>query len=110
MSAAISRLTPVQERQSENRRRTSRLAARAVAQLNSMDGEHVRVAIGDLSAHGCSVRCLSDWLRAGRFVSVGIEDQPPLPALIRWVRDDIAGLEFLRPIPADRSEWHSLIA
>jgi hypothetical protein len=109
MGNAISRLTPAQETVSANRRKITRLAVQAVAQLCSLDGENVRVAIGDLSAHGCSVRCVSGWLRAGRFVSIGIADEPPLRAVVRWVRDDLAGLEFLRPVPSDRSEWHALM-
>lgn len=85
------------------------MAAQIVARLSSMDGETVRVTIGDLSAHGCSVRCVADWLRTGRFISVGMDEGPPLRAVVRWVRDNLAGLEFRRPMSAGRSEWHEMI-
>ena len=110
MGNAIGRLVAVEKPAGATRRKRSLLTAQAVAQLCSLDGENARVAVGDVSAHGCSVRCASAWLRAGRFVSIGIDDTPPLRAVVRWVRDDLAGLEFLRAVPSDRGEWHALIS
>lgn len=109
MGNAIRRLGPGPATTGLNRRKSSRVPAQAIAQLCSLDGETIRVVIGDVSAHGCSVRCASGWLRAGRFVSIALDDAPALRAIVRWVRDDIAGLEFLRPIPPERGEWHALM-
>ena len=50
-----------------------------------------------------------DSLRPGSFVSIGIGECPLLGAIIRWVRADEAGMEFLRTIPADRGEWFALM-
>ena len=66
--------------------------------------------IADLSTHGCCLRSEADWLRLGSFVSISLgEDEPGLQAIVRWVRDGACGLEFLRPVPSDRPEWHELM-
>jgi len=109
MGNAIRRLDPAPEATGQTRRKSFRIPAQAVAQLGSLDGEIIPVVIGDLSTHGCFVRSTSGWLRVGRFVSVSLGDDPPLRAIVRWVREEAAGLEFLRPIPMERSEWHALM-
>lgn len=109
MGTAIRRLGSSEQTTPASQRKASRLTARSVAQLSSLDGENVRVAIGEVSAHGCSIRCASGWLRAGRYVSIGLEEDAPLRAIVRWVREDTAGLEFLRPVPPESIEWRALM-
>ena len=109
MGSAINRFQPASEPTGPKRRKASRVPAQTIALLGSLDGENARVVIGDVSAHGCSVRSAAGWLRTGRFVSIGLDEAPPLRAIVRWVRDETAGLEFLRPIPLERAEWHDLM-
>jgi hypothetical protein len=91
------------------RRREARVKARYRATLQFSDGTSDGVHLADISMHGCCIRSDSEGLRIGRFVSIGIDEEPMLQAVIRWVRDGAAGMEFLRPIPPERSEWHELI-
>lgn len=91
------------------RRREPRYAAGAAATLKSAQGDSDDVQLIDASMHGCSVQCDAGWLRIGRFVSISIEERPALEAVIRWLRDGTAGMEFLRPIPPDREEWQDLL-
>jgi hypothetical protein len=79
------------------------------AQVSSLDGISVSGTIGDVSAHGCSVLCAADWLQPGRVVSIGINEGPALHAIVRWVRQGLAGLEFLRSAPSDRHDWRALM-
>ncbi len=97
-----------------DRRRETRHAARASARLDSSRGESAVVLLADVSTHGCAVSIEQPWLRAGAFVSIAIVQEqglqtPPLQAIVRWVREGSAGMEFLAPIPADRTEWHDLM-
>ena len=94
---------------SPDRRRETRVPARYQAILQLSEGVSSEVHLADISAHGCCVRSEDQGLRIGRFVSIGIEQEPMLQAVIRWVRNDAVGMEFLRPIPPERSEWHELI-
>jgi hypothetical protein len=110
MAIAIARFAQPQEVERNDRRTAPRVVTQRRGQIISAQGENALVAIGDVSAHGCSVQCASGWLRAGRFVSIAIEDGAPLQAIVRWVREDHAGLDFLRAVPSDRSDWQALIA
>jgi hypothetical protein len=109
MGSAMARFGPPQETTGENRRKEPRAAKRALAQISSLDGASVGGAIGDVSAHGCSVQCAADWLQSGRFVSIGIAQGPALPAVVRWVREGLAGLEFLHAVPSHRGDWRALM-
>lgn len=67
------------------------------------------VLLAEVSLHGCRVRAEEPWLRTGAFVSISIEDGARLQAIVRWVREGAAGMEFLRPIPDHCSQWHDLM-
>ena len=109
MTTKLARLnTPSSEKGAE-RRRAPRYPTWTEATLHSMQGKTFKVMLVDVSAHGCSVRLKAGDLRAGNFVSVGFADEPPLQAIIRWVRNGSAGMEFLRPIPPERSDWLALM-
>ncbi len=72
-----------------------------------MHGHRCYAELGDISTHGCSIRSDADWLRMGMFITVQLGEDASLEAIIRWVREDAAGLEFLRPISPDQLEWHA---
>jgi PilZ domain len=91
------------------RRRAPRTLAHAEARVASSGGDSAIMIIGNVSAHGCNVRGQADWLRLGSFVAVGIEGSVPLQAIVRWVRDGSAGLEFMRPVPSDNMAWREML-
>ena len=109
MSAVFARLNAVYDAVLPRRRKVARQAAWATATLRLGDGESSEVSLADISTHGLRIKGDLTWLRAGQFVSIAIEPEPALQAIVRWVRDGEAGMEFLRPIPAERAEWHALI-
>lgn len=89
-----------------DRRREPRYAARIEANIETASGEIGTATLIDVSEHGCSIEAEADWLRNGRFLSIGLGKKPKLQAVVRWVRGGAAGMEFLRPIPPERTEWH----
>ena len=99
---------PVEAKGAE-RRRESRHPAWAMASIENALGKSEGVALADVSEHGCAIRGEAGWLRMGGFVSIRIGEEPALQGIVRWIRDGAAGMEFLRPIPADRHEWHDLM-
>lgn len=109
MSAVMARLNAVYDAVVPKRRKVARQPVWAQATLSTSDGESCEVSLTDISTHGLRVSGVEAWPRTGQFVGVSIEGEPPLQAIVRWVRDGEAGMEFLRPIPSDRTEWHALI-
>ena len=110
MNAPIARLKSEEPLQAPERRREPRYTATGHdAIIRSSKGNTESAQPADLSLHGCSVRSSADWLRNGSFVTIGLDDESMLQAIVRWVRDGSAGMEFLRPIPPERVEWHSLL-
>jgi len=109
MSAVFSRLNAVYDAVVPRRRKVARRPAWAKATVRLTDGDTSEVCLDDISTHGLRLREVASWLRAGQFVSIALGDEAPLQAIVRWVRDGEAGLEFLRPVPRDRAEWHALI-
>jgi len=92
------------------RRKVNRRPARAVARLASSTGASGQGTIADLSTHGCCIRSDASWLRLGSFVSIAIgEEEVGIQAIVRWLRDGSVGLEFLRPVAPERTEWHELM-
>ena len=109
MSAVFDRLSLYQKSRRPARRKVSRTRVKARAVLISGENERRAIAICDVSPHGCSIRGEALALRAGRFVGIELGADAPIQALVRWVNDEEAGLEFLRPVPADRTDWQLLI-
>lgn len=68
--------------------------------VTSMHGDRSEGRLGDISIFGCNVNFdgAADWLRTGKFVTIEVRDGPSVQAVIRWCRDNVAGVEFLRPI------------
>lgn len=92
------------------RRKASRHAVSTPCRIRGSAGDIAGAQIRDLSEFGCNIACDAGWLRPGQFIAIRLDREPPLQAIVRWSRAGEAGLEFLRPIPADRREWHTLIA
>ena len=81
-----------------NTRRASRRISEAVATVRSAHGNRSRTRIRDISVFGCSLASDADWLRTGMFISVEVAADWIIQAVVRWARDGICGVEFLRPI------------
>ncbi len=65
----------------------------------------------DLSTHGCGINGdASSSMRLGMILSIRLDDERPIQAIIRWIRGEVAGIEFFRPITADQSGWRALLA
>jgi hypothetical protein len=109
MSAQLARLQRAPAVTATERRKVVRSPAEVNALLLSSHGDEASVRLADVSSHGCSVKGEVPWLRPGSFVSIGFGEEPALRAIVRWMRGDAAGMEFLRPIPPERTEWHALI-
>lgn len=109
MSTKLARLPATSEEVGPERRQSARHPARAMAKLSSSHGEETEATLADVSMHGCCVKSKVAWLRTGTFITIGIAGESALPAIVRWVRDGSAGMEFLRPIPPECKEWHALL-
>lgn len=112
MNAPLGRLSAVAqlpETNARERRREPRHTTCFEARVESTRGSTMDVVLADVSLHGCCVRGESEWLRQGAFVSIGLGNSPTLAAIVRWVRGDAAGMEFLRPVPNECHEWHDLM-
>lgn len=79
-------------------RRVSRLRSRTHVTVLSNHGDRSKALVRDVSVHGCSLQTDATWIRLGQFVSLRLSSEWSIQAIIRWVRDDRAGVEFLRPI------------
>lgn len=92
-----------------DRRREPRHPTCFEATLEFSDGAYESVLLADVSLHGCCVRADSDLLRQGAFVAIALGAEPKVPAIVRWVRGNAAGMEFLRQVSVDRGDWHTLM-
>lgn len=109
MSTLLARLWSHSPTPSPGRRKVARRTSSAEAVATSMQGDTAKGVLADVSTNGCSLVSDAEWLRAGRFVSIAIENDKPIQAIIRWVRDGRAGMEFLRPVTPDNPEWLALM-
>lgn len=69
----------------------------------------------DISPYGCALHGESLALRAGLIVTLRPIEAPhdartDLNAIVRWVRAEAAGLEFLRPVSHSASAWQSILS
>jgi hypothetical protein len=81
-----------------NTRRVLRFTAHTRVSVRSSHGDRSKAHIRDVSVFGCSLECDAAWLRGGMFVSIGLSSEWTVQAVVRWVREGRAGVEFLRPI------------
>ena len=94
--AKIDKLANVAAR--PNTRRTSRRIAGTVATVRTAGGERSRARIRDVSIFGCSIVTEADWLRTGIFITLQLGPDWSIQAIVRWARDGVGGVEFLRAI------------
>ena len=109
MGTVLAHIEAIGEAIMPSRRKAARSIVHVGASVTSAHGDSAKVTINNVSTHGCNVTGDADWMRMGSFVGVGLEGSQPLQAIVRWMRDGTAGLEFLRPVPADNAAWHELI-
>jgi len=109
MTGQFARLLSIESQAGPDRRRQRRRKTTRGASIESAKGGAAKVELSDVSQHGCSIVGGTDQLRVGGFVSIALAEGKPLQAIVRWVREGKAGLEFLWPVPADHAEWHDLI-
>lgn len=113
MTVKLARLQNIPENadlaRRQARRREKRFETWFDAMLETAHGDRAQVRIAEVSLHGCRIKGDMHWIRTGAFVSVAAEGGRKLQAIIRWVRDDSAGMEFLRPVPKECTEWHDLM-
>ena len=81
-----------------NTRRTARRLAGAVATVRTAGGERCRARIRDVSIFGCSIVTEADWLCTGIFITLQLAPDWSIQAIVRWARDGVGGVEFLRAI------------
>lgn len=79
-------------------RRAGRFLAHSRVTIRSNHGDRSKGFLRDVSVFGCSLQSDAVWLRTGMFVSIGLSGDWTIQAIVRWVRDGRAGVEFLRPI------------
>ena len=92
-----------------NRRRARRLLVEMPASVRSSRGDEAEMTIANISVHGCNITGPAPWLRLGGFVTVSLDSGEEMTGIVRWVRGDSAGLEFMRSVPAGHAGWHELI-
>ncbi len=94
----------------QQRRKVARHRANAIVQVSNAAGLATSMRVIDLSTHGCSINGDASTLRLGMILSINLGDDRPIQAIIRWVRGEVAGIEFFRPLIADQSAWRALLA
>ncbi|MGE3691933.1 MAG: PilZ domain-containing protein [Novosphingobium sp.] len=109
MNVVAGRFAEAQDITPVERRRSVRHSVFAEATITSSRGLKAGAELADLSSHGVRLVTEAPWLRLGQFVSITLESDAPVQAIVRWIRGGEAGMEFLRPIPADRTAWHAII-
>ena len=110
MASVLKRLNVEPEAKAPPRtRKVTRVQSNAMATISAMGGGGVRVRLGDISTHGCLIRGAVDWLRTGSFVTLRLGRDRPVQGIVRWLREDAAGVELLRPLTDTHPEWIALI-
>lgn len=90
--------------QAPGRCREERTARLGIAGKTATIGE-----LTDVSSYGCCVETRAPWVSPGHVVAITLPSGPALESIVRWTRGSLAGLELLRPIAANRSDWLALI-
>lgn len=86
------------------RRKAARRPFDGKVVISSSQAERSLGRMCNISPFGCNVRVTADWLRVGRIVSLKVSPERTIQAIVRWTRDDQAGLEFLRAIDLAEAE------
>ena len=91
-------------------RKATRKTASGAVLVQTARGEQDVAQLRDVSEYGCNIACEANWLRSGSFITLRIGHDHTIQAIIRWVRDGTAGIEFLRAISLADSESFSSLA
>jgi len=95
----ISDILTHRPREDGRKSRPPRLDVSCRARLKVGADSH-RVEIRDISQGGVKVE-IEHLLEAGSDVLINVDGLDPMKGVVRWCRDGLAGLAFLRPIPFD---------
>jgi len=82
----------------ERRLRGARRPVQLDVTITSVRGVEAPVAIRDISTYGCSIPPGADWLRMGAFVWLRAGGESAAVGIVRWIREEAIGIEFLRPL------------
>ncbi len=78
-------------------RKSQRVAIEAMVKLRRRGHHNFTVQVFDLSRDGCKLEFLEQ-PQLDETVWVKFADLEGLPATVCWIEDNVAGVEFLRPI------------
>jgi len=78
MNALSSRIDEPMHAVTPDRRRVVRQTVCALATMTCPRGRSAEAELTDLSLHGVRVTSQADWLRIGQFVSIALEEEPPV--------------------------------
>ncbi|WP_274378218.1 PilZ domain-containing protein [Novosphingobium pentaromativorans] len=67
-------------------------------QCRTHTGMRDRGVISDISIEGCCIRPRSLFFKVGTRVMIRPEGMEVLTGVVRWNKDDVAGIEFDRPM------------
>jgi PilZ domain len=87
-----------------DKRKSDRKIASGSISVESSTGLATEAIFRDVSAYGCNIQADAEWLRMGKFVTLRLGKSRQIPAIVRWSRDSVIGLEFLRPIPSHEAD------
>lgn len=79
-------------------RRSVRRAVAIAVQCRTMSGLRDKGEISDISSEGCCVTLRGMYFRVGSRVVLRPDGLEALTGVVRWVRDDLTGVEFDSPI------------
>ena len=82
-------------------RKATRRKVQAMVVVRSSQGERATARLRDFTIFGCNIVCEAAWLRVGGFISVRLNSELTVQAIVRWIRGTSSGIEFLRPLPYD---------
>ena len=85
-------------------RKATRRKVQAMVVVRSSQGERASARLRDVTIFGCNIETEAGWLRMGSFISVRLNSELTVQAIVRWVRGTACGIEFLRPLPYDAAQ------
>jgi PilZ domain len=107
MTARLPRLVALDARIDQPRaltRKSERRLVTGAVVIQSNAGERTSARLRDISVYGCNLACEADWLRMGRFITLRLGKDRTIQAIVRWTREGMTGIEFLRPISDAEAE------
>ncbi|MCT2398872.1 PilZ domain-containing protein [Novosphingobium mangrovi (ex Huang et al. 2023)] len=81
-----------------SRRRSVRRPISMAVQCRTQSGLRDTGEVSDISEGGCRVRMRGIFFRVGARVVLKADGMEGLSGVVRWIRGDLSGVEFDRPI------------